>query len=628
MKKLRKFFKETKTGGPLGCLRRQQKKFLFIGMLIFAMMMCFAAASSFAIGNAKQVTCMAALPLLAGADLTQFAKNHEDLNDEEKATLGTIQKAMLNTVQAATKGMLTEEELQSRLDGITEKIKKSSEESSSGLQSKYDDALKIIETMRKDLNDLQTELKESQEKIAKGNANSIKESLSKVFESERYKSMLNGTSSKTGQFDLDLKSMRKKDVVSVTSNYDGNVYPALRTNTMTSEVPLVRPHMRDYMRVIDISEEEVANVYFRQIYDIDRAALAMSENGRLPEGSFKVKEVNADTHRIGWFMFVSKRMLRKISLIQNRILALMPSGVAQQEDFQFLYGDNKDVNFNGIVKQALTESNLSGNVYVEGTAGKVKSIASYDNGASTLVTLTGPYAKMKTGMKVVFSGFQTATSLNNANGFEIAVQNDHTIVVPCAYTAETAESVVGHVTFTISNSWAGLVPDANIGDALRTIVSYLEFDIYRPNMIIVNPMTMASFIAMKDANGRPMYTEYLQNRNGVYFLDGIIPVVPCDAIKKGKVLVGDFVNGCELYDTQRGYVEFAEDVDTKLSNEVCVLIQEEVILAVYCPEAFMYADIANVITAINVDGAPRKVAIVSPLNEAEDAILMEDKTEE
>ena len=79
--------------------------------------------------------------------------------------------------------------------------------------------------------------------------------------------------------------------------------------------------------------------------------------------------------------------------------------------------------------------------------------------------------------------------------------------------------------------------------------------------------------------------------------------------------------------TQRGYVEFAEDVDTKIANEVAAIIQEEVIMPILCPESFMYADINNVISAINVDGAIVKVAITSPLNEAGDAVAMDAVTE-
>lgn len=623
MKRIRKFLKETKTGGMLGAKRRQQMRLLMVCFGIFALAMVVAIAGSYEAGSMAPLAAMALVPVIGGADMTQFAKKNEELTPEEKATLGTVQKAMLDTLQETLKGTITEEQMKERLDSIVADINKSQAESSKALQSKYDDALKIIQDMRKDLNGVQDDIKSATEKYASKEGNTIEESMKNVFESERFKGFANNTVKSTGIFDLNLKSLRKKGVVNVTEDYSGTTIPALRTDIITTEVPLERRHIRDFMRVIDASEEEITTVYFRQIYDIDRAALAVSENGRLPEGSFKVKEAMAETNRIGWHMFVSRRMLRKISFIQNRILTLMPSGLYRQEDFQLLYGDDNDANFKGITTVALTESALSGAVYTESAAGKVKSIASYADGAATLVTLNGPYAKIQTGMKVVFSGFQTATDMNAAGGFEITVLNDNMFTVPCAYTAETDASVLANVTFVISGGFASLVPDANMGDAMRAVNGYLEFDTYRPSLIIVNPMTLYSFLAIKDKVGRPLWREYFQIVNGIYYLDGITPIVTCDAMKKGYMLIGDFINAAELYDTQRGFVEFAEDVDTKLTNEVCCIIQEEVIFAVTCPDAFMYVNINNLVETINVEGGSVKVAITSPLNEAGDAVAME-----
>jgi hypothetical protein len=45
-------------------------------------------------------------------------------------------------------------------------------------------------------------------------------------------------------------------------------------------------------------------------------------------------------------------------------------------------------------------------------------------------------------------------------------------------------------------------------------------------------------------------------------------------------------------------VEFAEDVETKLTNSVVVIAQEEVILQVFNPFAFAYGKLSDVLTAI------------------------------
>jgi hypothetical protein len=45
-------------------------------------------------------------------------------------------------------------------------------------------------------------------------------------------------------------------------------------------------------------------------------------------------------------------------------------------------------------------------------------------------------------------------------------------------------------------------------------------------------------------------------------------------------------------------LEWAEDVETKLCNEVVLMAQEEVIFPIYMPWAFAYGDLAALKTAI------------------------------
>lgn len=549
-----------------------------------------------------------------GFTLTDKAKRVDEMTESEKATLGTIQKAMEMTLNEALKGKVNDEQLQEKLNGLMKEVEEKQVAAKEKLTEEYEAKLKeatdIIASMQKNLAGLSEEIEKAKQQEVSSKENTLRKGLKEAFSSEKFKSFSNGTSKSTGEFDIDLKSLRNKEV-SVNGNYDGDVFPALRSGVIVPETALVKPHIRDFMRVIDANDEQITDYYYRQIYDIDRAALAVSENGKLPEGSFKVREQHAETHRIGWFMFVSKRMLRKISLIQNQIMLLLPSGMARQEDFQILYGDNNDANFNGIVNVALKEDALDRVIYTL-AAGDVVKTASYNGGKETMVELKGGHSKMETGMKVTFTGFATATEMNATDGYEIKVMNDHQIVVPCVYVAEADTSAV---TGEIRNNLGGLVMDANLGDALKVIAAYLSFDQYTPSLIIINPMTLNTFLGVKDGNGRLMWQDYFQIRNGIYYLNGVLPVMTCDAIAKGYVLVGDFTNAAELYDTQRGFIEFAEDVSTKLTNEVCTLIQEEVILAVTCPDAFMYAKIDDVIASINVKGTyVRNVAIVSPLN--------------
>ena len=126
------------------------------------------------------------------------------------------------------------------------------------------------------------------------------------------------------------------------------------------------------------------------------------------------------------------------------------------------------------------------------------------------------------------------------------------------------------------------MPDANYGDALKVIAGFLNFDKYRPTLVIINPITFNAFKGLKDKTGRPIWRDYFTVVNGVYYLDGVIPVVECDAIAKGKVFMGDFDEGAALYDMDGGTLEFAEDVQTKLTNTAVAILQEEVAMPVYC----------------------------------------------
>ena len=616
--------RETKTGGMLGCKRRFQFRMAIFGLFILAMFMTMGVAGAMETGSLAPLAITAIAPV-AATDLTIFAKKSEDMTPEEKATVGTIQKSMIDLLNATLKGVLTEDDIQKRLDGIQndilEKQKQAIEEGTQALQTKYDESLELINKLRTDINSLNTELKEAKEKLDKKSEDVLKDAITKAVESDSFKAFADGHSKMSDRFDIPVR----KGVVSMTSNYSGTTYPSLQTDVITAEVALRKLHIRDFMRVVDGTQIEATSIYFRQVYEIDRAALAVSENGQLPEGSFKMKEAAAETHRIGYNIPISRRMLRKVSYIVNEIMSLMPSGLYRAEDFQILYGDGHDANFTGLVKIALTESALSSTVYSEQTAGKVKSIASYDNGNAILVTLNGAYAKMNTGMKVVFSGFQTCTALNAAAGFEIKVVNDHTFFVACSYTAETDSSVQNNAKFTITNTYANLVADANYGDALKVIAGFLNFDKYRPTLIVINPITFNAFKGLKDKTGRPIWREYFTVVNGVYYLDGVIPVVECDAIAKGKVFMGDFDEGAALYDMDGGTLEFAEDVQTKLTNTAVAILQEDVAMPVYCPDAFMYADLDTVVSAITKAGDALNVAITSPLNDDQDALMMQAK---
>ena len=76
------------------------------------------------------------------------------------------------------------------------------------------------------------------------------------------------------------------------------------------------------------------------------------------------------------------------------------------------------------------------------------------------------------------------------------------------------------------------------------------------------------------------------------------PIIETNQIPAGKYFLGDFNNGANLIDYSALSLEWAEDLETKATNQVVLLAQEEAILAVYMPWSFAYGDIASLKEAI------------------------------
>lgn len=621
-KNIQRFIRESKQNSLLGQKRRFQTKLMLFGLMIFAFTMTMVMLSDAA--PIQKAATMAIVPI-AGVDLTLKAKKVEEMSEEEKVVYGTIQKQISDSISLFLKGY-DPEAIDLKLKNLQEGLEKDDHP----MTKKMKEAIDLVEKSRETIQQLALEVSELKNKNNgfSFEESEIEKSFKSAFDSERYQSFANGTAGKaSGQFEICLKNRNLiQKGMSVGSNHTGTVMTAYQSDVVVNEIPMRRLNLRDFMTVTDASGEEFTSYYFLIVYDIDRAAIALSENGSLPEGSFKTKEGHAETKRIGWHITISKRMLRKISIIQKRLLQLLPNGMDRAENFQLLYGDSTGSNFQGITQVCKTESVLTGNVYAVTDAGQVTKIESYNGGAATMVTLAKGYSKIETGMKIIFSGFQTCTALNSADGFIVTVVNDHTLIVPCTYTAETASSVQTNAKFTVKNMWGKFIVDANEGDALRAVISFLNFDQYMPNLICMNSIDVCSLMSMKDYNGRNMASEYIKVVNGIPYLDGLIPIATFDCIPKGKAIIGDFMNACELFDTQKGILEFAEDVNTKLANQIVSLIQEEVIFAITCPDAFLYIDIENTKQAITTSGGTDKsvkVSIVSPLNSAKDAVMMD-----
>lgn len=617
MKMIKRFIRESKQNSLLGQKRRLQRNIMLFGLFIFAFVM--AAVWSSDMSTTQKVMAMAVAPV-AVVDLTKKAKNVEELTEDEKVLLGTIQKEMQATVKLMLKGV-EPDVIENKLNDIEEKLKSGDIPESKNIK----EALEIVTKANDKIVELSNEIADLKNKGQyQFETSEIEKSFTKAIESDKYKSLINETSKSTGQFEISLKNrdMLKKTVS--TANHTGTIYGNFKSDIAVSDPFPNKVALRDYMNVIDGSDEDLTSFTHLIYYDFDRAAIAVSENGSLPEGSFKTKEVTAECSRIGWHIKISKRQLRKIKVVLDMIMSLLPRGINDAENFQFVFGDNSTPNFKGITEVCQTHANLTAAIYSTTDIGTgAFTVSSYANGAKTLITFTNPLPKMKTGMIVTFAGAtgNGATAFNKAH--EIVVVNDKNIVINLSFPTV----VLSAATAQIKNMWGQFIPNANKGDGLRTIASYLNFWTVAPNLILMHPITYASIQGMKNDSGDSISGDYIQTINGMPYLDGIYPIGLVNFIPKGKVLAGDFFNGCLLIDAQVGFLEFAEDATTKIGNYVVALIQEEVIFSVTIPDAFMYADLDTVVSAINVD-TPRtvNVAITSPLNADGDALMTDVKT--
>ena len=77
------------------------------------------------------------------------------------------------------------------------------------------------------------------------------------------------------------------------------------------------------------------------------------------------------------------------------------------------------------------------------------------------------------------------------------------------------------------------------------------------------------------------------------------PIMEYDGIPAGMYLIGDFrALAAAIVDYTNLTLEWAEDVETKLTNQVVLIAQEEIIFPVYNPWAFAYGSLAALIAAV------------------------------
>ena len=158
-----------------------------------------------------------------------------------------------------------------------------------------------------------------------------------------------------------------------------------------------------------------------------------------------------------------------------------------------------------------------------------------------------------------------------------------------------SDEEIAALAFSVKNNFFNTVEDPNYGDAINAIIAVLTYGEFTPNVIALNPSDVFMIQTSKDTSGRPL--DLITGVDGIKRISGRV-IVETTAIAPGCYFIGDMANAAALVDYTSLFIEFAEDIESKLTNQVTVIAQEEVMMPVYNPFAFAYGKLDDVLTAI------------------------------
>ena len=585
MKQFIKIFRQKSMAGAKLRFLTRIKFFAFTILAVVCVVMLYVDAGS-------ALAIMAAPPVLT---LAKFAKKEADLTDEEKELIGTIEARINEALEEFSKGTLSKEDLTEAIEGIKKLIDEMKEDGATSGEVQKE--LKDLKIMMKDAS---REIQEMKDKgFSFGNNSPLEKALDQMFDSQKFKDFSNGVEKKSGKISLQLK-----DIVSLANNYTGSALISRQTNRVVEPLAERKVNLRDIME-IEQGDPLFPSMTYMQIEKLDRGAATVSENGRLPKSSFSMEEKTEGTKRVGTYLQLSKRLLKSRVFVKSWLLNRLPKWIRMAEDFQIMFGDGQGDNLSGIAKRAVCASKWISDVVVTGVAGDVSAVESYNEGKQVKITFSKTFDKIAEGMKITFAAapqvnsaanpLHTATLLHKSSDRVIIIDTAYNSILPSSPTALTAEQI-GALTFTVKNNFFNEVVDPDMGDVVNAIFGMLTYAEYSPNCIVLNPSTIFEIQTAKDTTGRNLGL-LVVGADGVKRVGGR-PVVESTAIAPGYYFAGDMATAASLVDYTNVEIEFAEDVECKISGYVVAIAQEEVIMPVYNPFAFAYGKLSDVKTAI------------------------------
>lgn len=535
------------------------------------------------------------MAMTATAPFIALVKKDAGLSEEEESFLKAVESPLNEAFDKFSKGFITREELDEVVKkSLTEFVEQNRDKmSSDGVKKSLDD---IQGTIKSIVGEIQ---KMKDGGITLGNGSMIEKAIDEIIDNPKMVDFINSKSRTTGKIPFNIKG-----IVSLENNYEGNLLTTQQTGRVIVDVNERRINVRDLMTV-DQGDPEFTSIAYAKIVDLDRNAVAVSENGRLPESAFKMKEETANISRIGTHVNISKRLLKSRPYLRSFLMNRLPKWVKMAEDFQILFGDGTGDNLLGIVRQSNDISKWLTAIVAKGETGSVESVESYDKGEKTMITFSKPFDKIEEGMLIKFTGAPevtggTASKLNSENMMH--KHNDRKIMIDVPYADVVPQSAgklspeeIKALTFEVKNNFFNTVEDPNYGDAINAVIAVLTYGEFTPNMVALNPSDVFMIQTLKDTSGRSL--DLITGMDGTKRISGRV-IVETTIVPPGYYFIGDMANAAALVDYTSLFIEFAEDIESKLTNQVTVIAQEEVLMPVYNPYAFAYGKLDDVLAAI------------------------------
>lgn len=509
----------------------------------------------------------------------------DEIPEAQRGTFERLAGLIVEVVNKANANLISDEEMAAKLQ---EALKPFSEFNNNSFKSLSDEFNKGIESL-KTLGEEVQKLKDRG--ISTDFISKFDEDFNAMYDSEKFQKF-------THDHGPAAKGFVIKDV-SLTNNYTGDSRMMLtqQSDIIVTQATDKKDHIRNHVTFLQ-SDDEATSITYQEVYDVDRNARYMTENGMLPESSFKVREKTAEVKRVGTHFCLSKRMLKNRKFVRSFVLIKVVEAVLNAEDFGLLYGNGEGDNLKGITKYEgvrSVEDIITDNI-VTVPAGGVETIEKTEGGV--LINLGKPYDLLLDGLKLVITGATNNTSLNGT--FDVIKVADTTLLLEGVELSEEGASELKAdaeaLIIKVRNGLYQSIESPNSIDALNAAVATMSYAEFEPTVLFLNPLTITKIGSEKATDGNRL--EVAKDFNGNMKI-GPLSVTPNKNVPDGEYVLGDMETGCAIIPYTPLMLEWCDDVETKLKNQVVLYAQEELIFPVMKPHAFSRGKLTALKNALN-----------------------------